>query len=293
MKATVSGSDVPAIMAAFAKLDAFKDEPTEIKLDDKEMPTGTDWRASSAKQVWIQWGDDAMLWKTPERVLADHPQLAGDLPAFARWLAKVPFEIASIDSPFRDDWAGYRGPGFGDRHIALGWAVMFKGAGHDRLVSRRWLDQPMWKLTDLGGDTSLVEFHSLDADAATALAQAKVGHERMGITDTGGYMQPTWPIKSKLDGVYDAKEKAFKVPVAARTLEQREMLDLCVYRRDHRDDAAKPIELAGFVFVIGPDEAQPYLEELWLRELGCWAIVRGNETRLDTDFTPPKHPPAW
>lgn len=280
MKATVSGSDVSAIFTAFAKLPAFDDEPSEIKLDDKEMPAGTDWRASSAKQIWVTWGDDAMLWKTPERVLAEHSALADDLPAFTRWLAKVPFEIACIDSPHRAAWKGYRGPGFGDRHIALGWGVMFKGAGHDRLVSRRWLDQPMWTYTKLDRDTSLVEFHSLDDDAQTALEHAKVGHERMGITDTGGYMQPTWPIKSKLDGVHDAKHKAFKVPVASRPLEQREMLDLCVYRRDHGN------ELCGFVFVIGPDEAQPYLRELWLRELGCWAIVRGNETRLDSDVTP-------
>ena len=109
----------------------------------------------------------------------------------------------------------------------------------------------------------------------------------MGSSPTGGFVQRPYVYRNKLDGVYDASTRTYKIPVAVRRLKQSEMLDACGLRAERREDPERPVEQAGFAFVMGPDEAAPYLHELWLRELGCWAVVDGVDVRLDDTYTPP------
>src|SRR6185436_9555656 len=97
----------------------------------------------------------------------------------------------------------YRAPNFAELHFGHGWACAFRGEGHDRLVSRRWLDFGPWKLRRGANDTSLVQFHALGVDAATALEQARIGHERMGISDSGGFIQARYVYAFELRGIYD------------------------------------------------------------------------------------------
>jgi hypothetical protein len=202
------------------------------------------------------------------------------------FLETLPFEIATFAS-IHPGWvrAGYEQPSLGGMHYPLGWACAFRGAGHDRLVSSRWLDHAgPWKL-HRRGDLTLVQLHDLGADAETALAQAKPAHARMGYTDTGGWIAPHHRYEHDLGGVYLAKLATHRIIVAEREVTQREMLDACALRRERRHAAKDPIDQVGFVFT-SREGAERHLRELWLRELECIAITDTGEVRLDDTYDP-------
>ena len=81
------------------------------------------------------------------------------------WIEALPFEVCSIGSIYPDEWIKLDGIGFGNMHSSHGWACAFRGKGHDRLVSRRWLDFGPWRVIRRPGDLTLVQFHDLDVDA--------------------------------------------------------------------------------------------------------------------------------
>ena len=165
----------------------------------------------------------------------------------------------------------------------------FKGAGHDRLVSRRWLTHGPWALLRRErDDVSVVLFHNTEADPQTAFDQAMPAHERMGISPRGGYLYREQDYKHDLDGRYFDADRSFRMVVDGRQVSEEEMLDLCAFRRD----SDKPIDVAGFVF---PDEAEAraHLHELWLRELACWTFIAGQQVRIDLDYSPALDRPDW
>ena len=212
------------------------------------------------------------------------------------WLAQLPFEIASF-APVHAEWLAsatrYWAPGFGDLHFSHGWACAFKGAGHDRLVSRRWLEFGPWRLLRGANDTTLVQFHALDADAATALAQARPSHERMGISDVGGFVQTGYVYANGIEGLYVPEERKLKITAFGRAVPQREMLDVCAARHDQALGPERPIDKVAYVFAE-EREAREHLHELWLREIECWTFVDSIETRIDVVHTPQRpEPPGW
>lgn len=299
LKFTVSGPDLRALAIALASLPQFSMLPTVVNVDDEKKDAEPGWAArwlTTAKRgLWVEFPNNGLLWKTRTVVLARSPAFSEDPIALTRIIAELPFELAALWTPSGSDWqrAGYRGAGFGRGHLPHGWACMFKGAGHARLVSRRWLEHGPWRLSHYDGDVSVVEFHDWNASESVAFEQAKVGHERMGISRTGGFLQANPVYYHQLNGVYDPAHRAYKIPVAVRELPQIEMLDACTLRAEKRHDPETPIDLVGFAFVMGEAEASPYLHELWLRELACWAVVDGSDVRLDTSYTPPPSIPSW
>jgi len=223
----------------------------------------------------------------------------------ARLVADVPFTVATFGDVFRDEWREIEHPtyGFANSHTRLGWGCAFKGAGHDRLVSRRWLDFGPWRVMRCPGDMTIVQFHDLTlSDAADALAQALPGHERMGISDIGGFIQgPSaagrgikYVVAEKLpEGLYDAATRTLEVVVPpGRTISQGEMQDACAYRLNKRHDKAKPIERIAYVF-IDEENASAHLHELWLREFEVWTVEGGEKRRIDLDYNPKPNPPEW
>lgn len=206
-------------------------------------------------------------------------------------LSRVPFAIASVGR-FHFDWGNpavdddaYQAPGWGDGHHRMDWAAAFKGAGHDRLVSRRWLETGPWRLLKGPNDTSVVIFHDLDAAPEVALAQAKSGHAQIGITDETGFLQVPFNYRFDLGGLYDAADRALKVVVHGRDVPPRELLEWAAMRANQRLGPDKPIDRVLFIF---PEEsrARTHLPGLWRYGHECWAIVDGEETRLDSDEMP-------
>jgi hypothetical protein len=295
---TVSGADALAIAQALAARREFSaTPPDELTVGDHKLGKRADWRAhlqEDGPTVRASWGD---LMQTFFEYMPTHPVAARvpDIPRKAEeaiaLLDPLPFELAAFGTVHKEWLASYTAPGFGGFHGLLGWACAFRGAGHDRLVSRRWLDYGPWRLIKGGGDLSFVQFHDLAADAATALEQARPGHERLGIGPSSGYLQDDYVFESDVKGLYLAQERKLVI-TAADDVSPRAMRDACAARRQRRSDPAQPIDRIAYLF-IDAALARRHLHDLWLRELECWALVDGQKRRLDEDYAPVPQRPAW
>lgn len=213
-------------------------------------------------------------------------------------LAGLPFDVCST-KPLYIEWLDalrprYEMRRFGGLHYAHGWGCVFRGAGHDRLVSRRWLAHGPWRLLRGANDTSLVQFHDLAADAATALAQAQPGHARMGVSDAGGYIPRPYTYTHDLKGLYYDSERKMVVAVPyGERVTERQMLDACAARLYQALGAERPLDNVVYSYV-DDEAAREQLRELWLRGLECRAFVEGVERRLDDDYRPPPpDSPEW
>jgi hypothetical protein len=113
--------------------------------------------------LWIRRADS--LWFR----LPSFPENAQEV---LRLLTSLPFERAAFSELYAK-WVpeDYEQPRFHEKHYPVGWACAFRSAGHEALVSRRWLDFGPWRVLRGPGDTTLVQFHELGVDAATALVQ--------------------------------------------------------------------------------------------------------------------------
>jgi hypothetical protein len=163
--------------------------------------------------------------------------------------------------------------------VPLGWAAAFKGAGHDRLVTRRWLETGPWKLWQGPGDVSLVQFHDLDADAEHALAEARPGHAQLGISDSGGFLQKPFVYELELEGLYEPASRLMKVVVLGRDLSDLELLEWAAARAEGKLAGGKPVDTVAFVF---PDEREgrSNLDRLTRYGHQVWAIRAGDEIQL-------------
>jgi hypothetical protein len=215
----------------------------------------------------------------------------------------LPFEILVIGPLFSDrrsspppgEWDGDREPldGLAEGHRVHGLGVLFRGKGHDRLVSQRWLEHGPWLVRRMENDTTWIQFHDDTADAETAWAQAARAHDRMGISHVGGYLQHDYVFHSTIRGLYKGADRTLTIVRSGEPLTQVELLDLCAYRAQMRTDAKQPIDRVRVLFMEERD-ARRYLHELWLRELECWCIdAQGREVRLDDAYQPERIVPEW
>lgn len=295
----LSGPDTAALFDALCQLPAFRGVPAALSVDNKD-------RAADGR--WRRWAE-----QTQVELFAD---FSGDLRCFlyyypghlitARWpgafdrpetvlelLAPLPFSLASFATLHPSWWqGGYRGFGFANLHQRHGWACAFKGEGHKRLVSRRWLDHGPWRLLRGAEDTSLVQFHDLAAGAEEALRQARPGHERMGISETGGFLQIPYVFAHDVAGIYLAEQRELRVVVHGRAVTEREMTDSCAVRAGLAPRADRPVDEVTYVF-MEEDAARAHLHQLWLRELQCRALIDGRDVRLDVDYQQAPTPPDW
>jgi hypothetical protein len=178
---------------------------------------------------------------------------------------------------------------------AAGWGCLFIGdRGHEQLVSRRWLTHGPWLLHRFPGDVSFIQFHDLDADPETALAQASPGHRRLSDHQLGGYIRSMYTPEHEIKGLYVPDDQTLRIVCApGREVGQSEMLDTCAERLVGRYDQQKPIRAVRYIF-IDPADAQRHLHEMWLRELEVWTFTPdGREIRIDEDYDPPVTPPVW
>jgi hypothetical protein len=274
--------------------------PVRLLVDEIPQPLTTDWL-----EHWLPhcehslgafWSDDD--WLFYGRGMALKLQLTNkgdDVQEVRHLLEELPFDVAvfrSIHPSWADPAAPYHAPTFGEAHFALGWGCAFKGVGHRQLVSRRWLDFGPWRLVRGPGDLSLVQFHDLNVDAATAMDQARPGHDRMGISPTGGYLQKNYVYANEIGGLYIPEERKLKIVVHGREISQLEMRDAAAARRYQDLGPENPVDGIAYVFM---EEApgRAYLRELWLRELEVWALIDGQDSRLDLSYQPLPAPPEW
>lgn len=277
--------------------------PSSISFNGRKKKVTPDWleRLSAETRGYLRGVWEGRGWMQIEgRELVKTSLVDYDIdpPRLLALLAELPFDVCSA-APIYEEWFGslreeYAARTFGRLHWEHGWGCLFRGEGHGRLVSRRWLDYGPWRLLRGANDTSLVQFHDLEADAAAALAQASPGHERMGYSDAGGYLQTNFTYSQDLKGLYYAGERKMIVAVPyGERVSEREMLDACAARLQQALGEDKPLDNVVYSFV-DDDVARAHLHELWLRGLECRSFVEGVEGRLDDDYRPPPpRRPDW
>jgi hypothetical protein len=309
--AFLTGPDLRAIADVVSRWKWFETEPQFLSIDDEPQPSPAAWQARTPKAVegfCVDWnranyGVDPQIITVgfPRRMVPGSVMVAAPA-AFERaedvlsLLADVPFELCSFRPLWHQEWeaAKLSRTGFAWGHTAHGWGCALRGAGHDRLVSRRWLDYWPWRVLRGNGDLTLLQFHDLEANAATALAQAAPCYERIIPYDGGGIVNVHKLLYPPPEGLYDRDTRTVEYVVAGREVSEAEMLAVCSVRWRRRNHPEQPIERAAYVFLTDA-EARAHLHALWLRELECWSVEGGVKRRLDLDYVPPPPPapPAW
>lgn len=309
--ASLAGPGFRSTVAALAARSEFDSAlPRSLWVNNEKRDDRGEWKQalpSALKPSWARWENDEedepplQLSVVPgsELVTVSLPNGFSTLEDALKLLEPLSFEVCVFGAVFFDEWiaADYRRWGFGRRMVDHGWGCMFRGAGHDRLVSRRWLDFGPWRVIRRPNDTTFIQFHDLAiTDPAEAYEQAKVGHERMGNSSSGGYI--AWYIDGLLkgsgQGIYTPEDRLLEVVVGpGNEVKQGEMLCNAALRLHHRTaPSTTPVERVAYVFVDEAD-ARAHLHELWLRELECWLVDDKGKRRLDLDYHPVPNPPAW
>ena len=294
-------------LRAVIQLNAFRTQPLRLRIDEIEHPINQEWpweMLGATRHAFASWTPEWEDWRTcwqlgiriySKRLTVTIPEAFSTIEEALAILEPLPFAVCSLGTVFPDEWGPDREQfGFGDAHLSHGWGCAFRGVGHDLLVSRRWLDFGPWRAIHRPGDLTLIQFHDLDVDPDTAYTQGHPGHDRIGISDDGGFLQLPYPFVQDVGGLYaaDARTLEIVVPPGGR-VEQARMQDACAVRYMHRIEAPRerPIERISYVFLDDAD-ARAHLHELWLRELECWVVDGGGKRRLDLDYHPTPVKPA-
>jgi hypothetical protein len=281
--------------------------PQSVSVDSKDLPAPTDegWLKQALDRTevtlfarWTDWDFVSIsvrsrLVKVGRKKLEHTPEQLADL------LAEVPFELAAMPTLHPIWTAGaphtrYNPPGFGDLHFQHGWAAALRGRGHDRLVSRRWLDYGPWRTLRAAHDTTLVQFHDLAASSADALLQAKPGHVLLGTaSDKSGYIGPDYAFSPEASATYSPQDRALKLILAGREPTPRELRDAAASRYLQSLGPDSPVAEVRFVFV-DEELARRSLPALWLYGHRCFLAGPHEERSLDADYTPPQpERPQW
>jgi hypothetical protein len=297
-----SGPDLEAIFDHLVRSGILGAElPIGITVEGRTRKVSKDWREKVRGKVKtlmeVEWETGRIIF-TANRVVVLRVRNYEIVPKkILEFASKVPFTIASTGTVHRSWTNGelgekYNAPSFADGHWPHGWACFFKGEGHKRLVSRRWLEFGPWRFLKGANDTSMVEFHDIEADAKTALAQARIGHQRMGITPEGGFIQTDYVYRHDLKGLYYPEDRKMHIVVNGREVSQQEMLDACASRLYQKLGPERPLDDIVYVFVE-EEPALAHLFELWVRELECHVFRAGLEVDLEAGSHPQPMPPQW
>jgi hypothetical protein len=305
LKLSLSSSDPVALVTRLSETDWLRfdrEKPVELFVDNIPQPIAAtwieQWIPNCRREVFAAW-DEAYnqfvqyVKNTIIKAVDSHDSVSID--KATQLLSNLPFTLASFAPLYSEWYAGdspYLPPSFGDLQFPLGWGCAFQGTGHDRLVSRRWLEFGPWRTIRSANDTTLVQFHELGVDAAIALQQAQLGHERMGISDVGGLIQTDYIYDYDIDGFYDAANRRLEILVHNRQVSQPEMLEACAIRYYQPLGIDRPVDIIAYIF-IDENLAHQHLHELWLREIECWTFLENDKVRLDKDYYPTPSKPDW
>jgi hypothetical protein len=309
LSVSIAGADPLLLFDEVSKWRAFSAGglPSEVAIGHDEIAP-KEWRSiraakSSGVAFWNGFKDQLEIRPKSDLVTIRIFDCFERLSEVIERISSLPFYIAVFGTLFRDTWrrdGGFERWGLDRSHMEHGWGCAFRGAGYDRLVSRRWLYFGPWRVIRRPNDTTFIQFHDLAiTDPVEAYEQAKVGHERMGISPSGGYI--AWHNENLLvgaaeaGGLYQSETQTLEIVVGpGNHVSQGEMLCQCARRLRHR--ITKPtndrIDHVAYVFMDRAD-AEAHLHELWLRELQCWYVDERGKHRLDADYDPVPQPPAW
>lgn len=240
----------------------------------------------TAEDLAVAWGDDAGLeWgRRRDDLYLHRSRWEASTEHLVSLLGDLPFEACLTGKLVLSWWEGYK--------AMHGWAFALKGTGH-RLVSPRILERGPWRLVrDAAHELSVIEFHDADADADSALAQARPGHALLAPMWLGGhYAGRDWAFRAQAEAAgyrplaYDRATQTSIILVQDREVAPAEM-GIAAGTRIHQI-FPEPIAQVAFVFM---DEAtaRRQLPALWLYGLEVRAMTAQGERRIDLDYQPPQ-----
>jgi hypothetical protein len=246
------------------------------------------------------WPDGSYVYVvSPELVRVSTRGYALDVEELVAKLGRVEFEAANMRRIRW--WENPRGPRYKapDGKVGtdpLGFAAAFRGRGHGRAMSRRWIERGPWRLLrEPDAETTFLQFHHEDADVETSLAQAKPCHALFSDRD-----QAPLPLRAaylpgdiSLGGIYDAGARKLIVTVAGRVPARRELRHAVATRFYQLLGPERPVDQVTYRFA-DEKELEQALPDLWL--YGLEAELRdgsGVHRRDDTYAPPPAGKPAW
>ena len=304
--ASITGSHPGTLFDAIAAWSEFQTLPFRVGMGHERIDP-VEWR--TIRDAINPTGGGA-FWDDFQKHLATDParqlvsfEITDGFERVAEALARVTaldFRVMTLETVF-PEWLTdglHERWGFAGKHIPLGWGCLLRGTGHERLMSRRWLDYGPWRVVHLPDDTTFVQFHDLAVtDSAQAYEQAREGHRRMSVGDTGGYIASIDSDEfAELTGTFYYEDTRLLEILIAPKIEvpQRNMRIACALRlldrQQNRQDGR--VERVAYVFINRAD-AEAHLHELWLRELECWYVDETGKHRLDDSYRPTPRPPAW
>jgi hypothetical protein len=331
LKVLIRGGDVKTSRGMIIEMADFDDGRPKYLLidDDKESRADVEnWRAelTHAHEGLAAWDSHGYLaaapflriWVGPTRTEFEIPRKFAKPDDAIAIVDPLPFERCWFDVPI-SFWRAWRdaghpmySSGVGGRDF--GWGCGFRGAGYERLYSRRWLDFGPWRVIRRPNDTTYLQFYDLAiTDPKLAWQQAAPALQRMGGASIhnpiGGYIDDTRWTTSPIRGFYNPTTRAFEITVPPNgSVSLNDMRLACQLRLDHRlpperrtgmwEQKQPPptgdrIDTIAYFF-FDRARAEAHVHELWLRELECWYVGDdGAQHRLDTDYHPTPNPPDW
>ncbi|MEA5415868.1 hypothetical protein [Synechococcus sp. BA-132 BA5] len=238
-----------------------------------EMVAGND-------ELSVTWGEDAILQysRARDHLTLHRSRCEVSAESLVALLRDMPFEACTTSTLDPSWWQG---------HDSIhGWAFAIKGEGH-RLVSQRVIDRGPWRL-HRDGDLTVFQFHDLDVDEGTALAQAAPGHALLAPMWQGGhYAGQSWAFKSN---AYDYKPQFYERATQTSVLlihegeAPRRTIGIAAGSRIHQLFT----EQVSRVRIVYMDEeaAKRQLEMLWLYSIESYAMTGKGEIRIDAGYVP-------
>ena len=282
-------------VAVLAQRPEFRARPTRGYRDDsREVPMVdlAKWESelvTSPGDSSVWWGEGANDYVLRNDTKLDviafpiRTPLKSDADAIALFEA-MPFTVATMgpagDHNPKSKWF----PG----HIKLGWGVAFRGAGHEIMMSRRWIARGPWRAIERPGDLTILQVHPFDG-ARAEVDRLIVAASAALYWRTGGEItRHAEPVK----GLYTATSRTFEIVVPPNAAVSTEQMNSARALRDQKK-AVDPIERVAFVFIDETD-ARRQLDDLWVRDLEVWYVDGSGRHRLDDTYKPPpRTQPAW
>ena len=221
-------------------------------------------------------------------VVIEDPKTRFDAREVLQLLQDAPFLFASGNKLQGEPWdSDMRGMERGN--AGPGWLMVYKGDGHRRLASRRWLTHGPWRLIrDEARDLTAIQFHDLDESVSLAemFEQAKPGLWDMFGAPDSLHFTPELDHRGFQPGLYDKRTNTSIVVVPDEEEVSPEHMTIAAWFKREQPVPDLQIDQVAFVY-FNETIARRQLPLLWRMGLEVRLQTPQGQRRLDDQYEPP------
>jgi hypothetical protein len=276
------------------------DRPTKLLKDGFAHRVPDDWIGLPLNDTLrASWPDDSLVYVIDrDLVKISTRNFELDMVGLLEQLSGVEFEMANVGKVFwwdNPNGPAYEAPESSVGRAALGSATAYRGRGHGRAISRRWIERGPWRVLRGKNDTTLTQFHEEDVEMSTALEQARRCHVVM--SDETQAPLPTRKAygagELTLSGTWVEPTREFVVSVAGREPGRRELREAVALRFFQLLGPDQPVDKVVYSF-MDEKELKAVIDDLWLYDMEArLRDASGWHRRDDRYVPPPAHKPSW